>query len=132
MIRSAPDSAIINLPSSKGWNEWTSIRFPSFPFSRPESYRPDDLLGLDVDLGDFVAAVLNEQIAVLQQPNVVNTAPLSFPLDLAILIDDGEPVVSLQYEAMFSRGDVRQRQKSKRDHPAQAGESHDVYSAGSG
>ncbi len=46
--------------------------------------RPDDLLGLAINLRDAAHALLHQNVAVLQYLDVMNTTPRHFPTDAAL------------------------------------------------
>jgi hypothetical protein len=72
---------------------------------------PNGLLRLRVDLDDLAETLGDEEMAILEDVDVMDTAPRSFPFDGTIAGDDREAIVPLNDQSMalhsFRRASVR-------------------------
>jgi len=65
---------------------------------------PDDLLGAGVDFDDLAIAFLHHDVPAGKNMDIVDAPPLHLPFDLALLVDQGELIVSLYHDAVFGLG----------------------------
>jgi hypothetical protein len=65
---------------------------------------PDDLFGVRVDFDDLAIAFLDHDVPAGKYMDIVDATPLHLPFNLALLINQGEFIVSLDHDAVFRLG----------------------------
>ena len=66
--------------------------------------RPDDLVRLRVEFDDFVAALLQHDMAIGQDMNVMDAPPAGLPFYFSLGVQDRQLLVALQNDPMAGRG----------------------------